>query len=73
MSSSDFLPDLPDYNPKPADGVRVGESPVPGLTLKRILRGHKGWIGRIAWSPDGQFLASPSDDKGIGQKKLSHD
>ena len=65
MSSSDFLPDLPNYDPEPADGVRVGESPVPGLTLKRILRGHTSWIGRIAWSPDGKFLASPSDDETI--------
>ena len=59
------LPDLPDYDPKPADGVRVGESPVPGLTLRRILRGHKNDIHRIAWSPDGRFLASPSDDETI--------
>ncbi len=65
MSSSDFLPDLPNYDPEPADGVQMDESPVPGLTLKRILRGHKGWIGRIAWSPDGQYLASPSEDKTI--------
>ncbi|MBE9108560.1 WD40 repeat domain-containing protein [Nodosilinea sp. LEGE 07298] len=62
---SDFLPDLPNYDPEPADGVRVGESPVPGLTLKRILRGHTGSINRIAWSPDGRFLASPSYDKTI--------
>jgi len=34
------LPDLPNYNPKPVDGARVSESPVPGLTLRRILRGH---------------------------------
>ena len=65
MSSSDFLPDLPNYDPNPADGVRVGESPAPGLTLKRILRGHKDYIGRIAWSPNGSFLASPSEDKTI--------
>ena len=65
MSSSEFLPDLPNYDPEPADGVRVGESPVPGLTLKRILRGHTGWISRIAWSPDGYLLASPSDDETI--------
>lgn len=58
----DLLPDLPGYDPEPADGVRVGESPIPGITLKRILRGHTGGIKRISWSPDGRLLASPSAD-----------
>lgn len=61
----DPLPDMPGYDPAPVDGVRVGESPVQGLTLKRILHGHAGTINRIAWSPDGRFLASPSWDKTI--------
>jgi small GTP-binding protein len=63
--TSNLLPDLPNYDPEPADGVRVGDCPVPGLTLKRILRGHKNNINRIAWSPDGRLLASPSADKTI--------
>ena len=37
----------------------------PGVKLLRTLRGHKDWIGRIAWSPDGRLLASPSADKTI--------
>jgi WD40 repeat protein len=37
----------------------------PGVTLVRTLRGHKGEIGRIAWSPDGGILASPSKDNTI--------
>ena len=37
----------------------------PGVKLVRTLRGHTGFIGRIAWSPDGRMLASPSDDKTI--------
>src|ERR1044071_9013921 len=35
----------------------------PGVKLLRTLRGHTGYIGRIAWSPDGRLLASPSEDK----------
>lgn len=58
----DHLPDLSDPDLEPVDGVRIGESPVPGLTLKRILRGHDEDVNRMAWSPDGRFLASPSDD-----------
>ncbi|MFZ3149900.1 MAG: TIR domain-containing protein [Methanothrix sp.] len=36
-----------------------------GVKLVRTLRGHTGVIGCIAWSPDGQILASPSADKTI--------
>lgn len=36
-----------------------------GVRLMRTLRGHMGNIGRIAWSPDGRMLASPSNDKTI--------
>ncbi len=34
----------------------------PGVKLVRTLRGHKASIRRIAWSPDGRMLASPSTD-----------
>jgi hypothetical protein len=27
----------------------------PGVKLVRTLRRHTGWIGRIAWSPDGRW------------------
>jgi WD40 repeat protein len=37
----------------------------PGVKLVRTLRGHSSWIGRIAWSPDGRMLASPSADMKI--------
>ena len=37
----------------------------PGVKLVRTLRGHTGIIGRIAWSPDGRMLASPSEDQTI--------
>lgn len=42
--------------------TEIGGSPVPGLTLRHVLRGHEKWIGRMAWSPDGFYLASPSGD-----------
>ena len=34
----------------------------PGVKLVRTLRGHADHVGRIAWSPDGRMLASPSAD-----------
>jgi len=37
----------------------------PGVKLVRTLRGHRGAVGRIAWSPAGRMLASPSWDKTI--------
>jgi GTPase SAR1 family protein/predicted MPP superfamily phosphohydrolase len=33
-----------------------------GVKLLSTLRGHTAWIGRIAWSPEGQVLATPSGD-----------
>ena len=42
--------------------TEIGGSPVPGLTLRHVLRGHTSVINRIAWSPDGTYLASPSND-----------
>ena len=37
----------------------------PGVKLVRTLRGHTGHIGRIAWSPDGRMMGSPSADTTI--------
>ena len=51
--------------PKDQTFTEIGGSPVPGFTLRQVLRGHTSWIGRIAWSPDGAYLASPSDDKTV--------
>lgn len=44
---------------------KVRQDLPPGVNLVRTLRGHTDWIGRIAWSPDGRMLASPSTDKTI--------
>lgn len=43
----------------------VRKSLPPGVKLVRTLRGHTGWIGRIAWSPDGRMLATPAADNTI--------
>jgi GTPase SAR1 family protein/sugar lactone lactonase YvrE len=56
-STKDELPELPDRS--------VEGQPPPGFNLRHTLRGHKGVITRIAWSPGGRTLASPSNDKTI--------
>src|SRR2546430_5801377 len=45
--------------------TEIGGSPVPGLILRQVLRGHTDSIHRIAWSPDGYLLASPSRDTSV--------
>lgn len=47
------------------DFMEVGKEVVPGMRLRCVCRGHNGTIGRIAWSPCGRFIASPSTDKTI--------
>lgn len=39
--------------------------PPPGLRLLHTLRGHEDRINRIAWSSDGELLASASYDKSV--------
>lgn len=36
-----------------------------GVELVQTLRGHKGYIGRLAWSPDGKMICTPSGDHSI--------
>jgi WD40 repeat protein len=57
----------PEHAASPPQPSEAGESaalPV-GFTLRCTLRGHTDWIGRIAWSPDGRFLATPSGDQTV--------
>lgn len=62
---------LPDGQPldqeqsKAPTFTEIGGSPIPGFTLRHVLRGHTQWINRIAWSPDGLYLASPSNDSDV--------
>ncbi len=35
---------------------------VPAGAHVKTLQGHTSWIGRVAWSPDGRFVLSPSND-----------
>ena len=61
-------PGNPSTSPEQADD-EVRKNLPPGVKLVRTLRGHTGWIGRIAWSPDGRMPASPSggrDDPVVG-------
>jgi WD40 repeat protein len=49
-----------------AHGDRALRGELPdGVRLLRTLRGHAAPVGRIAWSPSGQLLASPSGDSKI--------
>jgi small GTP-binding protein len=59
-SSPDKTPD--EGEPPGLTFSEIGGSPLPGLTLRHILRGHADLIGRFAWSPDGAYIASPSFD-----------
>lgn len=46
-----------------SESTQVSDVPtVAGVKLLHTLEGHTSWIGRIAWSPDGKWLASPSGD-----------
>ncbi len=38
---------------------------LPDPALRRVLSGHTSYVESVAWSPDGQTLASASDDKTV--------
>jgi WD40 repeat protein len=45
--------------------IKVGGSPIRGLKLKSIWKGHTAKINGLVWSPDGRHLASTSNDESI--------
>jgi small GTP-binding protein len=45
--------------------IEIGSSPIPGITLRKILSGHTASINQLKWSPNGRYLASSSNDKSI--------
>ncbi len=54
--------------PAPDQSAEVSprqDSPHPALKLRHTLRGHSGGVHRMALSPDGRTLASPSADKTV--------
>jgi WD40 repeat protein len=53
--SLEFSPTIP----------RVARSPVPEFVLDRTLKGHSGWVTGVAFSADGQRLASGSSDQTV--------
>ncbi len=43
----------------------VPHEPPPGFLLRHTLHGHESWMGGMAWSADGQTLASAAGDRTI--------
>jgi WD40 repeat protein len=44
---------------------RLARSPVPEFVLDRSFKGHSGWVTGVAFSADGQRLASGSSDQTV--------
>ncbi len=49
--------------PTPTAATSTTVVGTPTLQVRSIvLSGHQGWVGKLAWSPDGTILASASGD-----------
>jgi WD40 repeat protein len=49
----------------PVNPISVIASLPSGILLERTLKGHSKWVNSVAYSPDGQTLASGSEDNTI--------
>lgn len=49
----------------PSRGSRFSEAFAARLREESVLLGHTGCVNRLSWSPDGQWLASGSDDRAV--------
>ncbi|MDQ3151386.1 MAG: TIR domain-containing protein [Actinomycetota bacterium] len=58
-------PKLGPLLPDPHLTVRLGLTP-PATALRRVLRGHLGWVSAVAWSPGGTRLATAGHDGKCG-------
>src|SRR5258708_20104555 len=47
---------------EPSDALTLSPTIASSILQVRsiVLTGHPGWIGNLAWSPDGKILASPA-------------
>ncbi|MBD2568630.1 protein kinase domain-containing protein [Anabaena lutea] len=53
------------YDVFPVNPISIIASLPSGIFLERTLSGHSRWVGSVAYSPDGQTLASGSRDTTI--------
>ena len=53
------------YSVFPINPISIIASLPSGILLERTLKGHFNWVRSVAYSPDGQTLASGSDDNTI--------
>jgi WD40 repeat protein len=53
------------YSVFPVNPISVIASLPSGILLERTLKGHSNWVDSVAYSPDGQTVASGSNDKTI--------
>ncbi|PWB55993.1 MAG: hypothetical protein C3F13_02730 [Anaerolineales bacterium] len=61
--------DMFEYSPHEngPDGkqINIGDSPIPGITLRQVLSEHSSPITCIAISPNGNYIASTANDNAI--------